>query len=106
MFRGCAGTIHLQVKGLAPICRKLGVDYAPAMMGFDVRGGRSIPLIEGVVVCEEFEQHVLLAFAEDEKCAVSSLAYRHRSVRVTEAARAFQRNCVLLLLYPALCFES
>lgn len=58
------------MKGLAPICRKLDIDYAPAMMGFDVRGGRSIPLIEGVVVCKEFEQHVLVAFAEDQKCAL------------------------------------
>lgn len=63
--------MHLQLRNLAPICRKLGVDYAPAMTGFDQRGGCSVPLIEGVVVCAEFEQRVLLAFAEEEKCALT-----------------------------------
>ena len=61
---------------LGPICKKLGIDYAPAMIGFDIRGGRSVPVIEGVVICKEEEAVVLEAYLEDERClsAVSTAA--------------------------------
>lgn len=61
------GTVHLQMPRLGPICKKLSVDYAPAMTGFDIRGGRSVPVIEGVVVCKEDEATVLEAYIEDER---------------------------------------
>lgn len=47
-----AGTVHLQLPGVGGVCRRLGVDYAPALSGFEVQGGRSVPKIDGVVVCE------------------------------------------------------
>lgn len=47
-----AGTVHVCLPGLLPVCRALGVDYAPALTGFDVQGGRMVPRIEGVVVCQ------------------------------------------------------
>lgn len=53
------------------------------MTGFDMRGGRSFPLIEGVVVCAHFEQRVLLAHAEEEKCA---LPFTHCSVSLLHNA--------------------
>ena len=59
--------MHLQMPRLGPICKKLGVDYAPAMTGFDIRGGRSVPTIEGVVVCKEEEATVLQAYLEEEQ---------------------------------------
>jgi xeroderma pigmentosum group C-complementing protein len=37
---------------VAAACRSLGVDYAPALVGFDVQGGRNLPKILGVVVCQ------------------------------------------------------
>jgi len=61
------GTVHLQMPRLGPICKKLAVDYAPAMIGFDIRGGRSVPVIEGVVVCKEDETTVLEAYIEEER---------------------------------------
>jgi hypothetical protein len=44
--------VYLNFPALAPICRQLGVDYAPALTGFDPRAGGMVPRIEGVVVCE------------------------------------------------------
>jgi len=46
------GTRHLRVQGLVPVCRQLGVDFAPALAGFDPQGGRMVPRLEGIVVCE------------------------------------------------------
>ena len=61
--------MHLAQKNLAPVCRKLGVDYAPAMTGFSIRGGRSIPDIVGVVVCVEHADDVLRGFEDDQRCS-------------------------------------
>lgn len=52
---------------MAAVCRELGVDFAHGMAGFDVRGGRSIPIILGVVVCEEFGESVMEAWTEAER---------------------------------------
>lgn len=46
------GTRHLTAPGLAGLCRALGVDCAPALAGFEPQGGRMVPRIVGVVVCE------------------------------------------------------
>lgn len=64
------GTVHLtHVPGISRICRKLGVDFAPAMAGFDVRGGgRSVPRLEGVVICAEHEGAVMAAYQEWARC--------------------------------------
>eukprot|EP00178_Gracilaria_changii_P021650 TRINITY_DN641_c0_g1_i1.p1 TRINITY_DN641_c0_g1~~TRINITY_DN641_c0_g1_i1.p1 ORF type:complete len:982 (+),score=176.22 TRINITY_DN641_c0_g1_i1:1101-4046(+) len=47
------GAEHVNVPYAKMAARKVGVDFAPAMTGFDIRGGRSIPRIEGVVVAVE-----------------------------------------------------
>lgn len=60
-----AGTVHIQLPQVAGACRRLGIDYAPALLGFDIRGGRSVPNIDGVVVCVEHEAAVRAACAED-----------------------------------------
>ena len=65
------GTVHLQMPRLGPICKKLGIDYAPAMTGFDIRGGRSVPVIEGVVICKGEEATVLEAYLAEERCLTS-----------------------------------
>ncbi|KAL4458322.1 hypothetical protein ABPG75_013187 [Micractinium tetrahymenae] len=61
------GTVHINLPGAALICRRLKIDYAPALSGFTIRGGQNVPDIEGVVVCTEFEQTVRAAYEEDQK---------------------------------------
>ena len=46
------GCVHLRYRYMQPICRELGIDFAPALEGFELAGGRMVPKIEGVVVCE------------------------------------------------------
>jgi hypothetical protein len=58
---------HIRLPNLAVVCRRLGVDYAPALTGFDIRAGRSVPCLEGVVVCAEHEAAVRAAAAEEEQ---------------------------------------
>ena len=47
------GTVHLDVPRVFQACKRLGVDYAPALVGFEPGRGGMLPKIAGVVVCEE-----------------------------------------------------
>lgn len=58
------GTVHVDLPNAAKVCKKLQIDFAPALTGFDIRGGRSVPRIEGIVVCEEYQDVVLNACHE------------------------------------------
>ena len=51
------------------LCRKLGIDFAEALVGFERRGGATIPAFDGVVVCAEHAAAVRAAFAAEEQCA-------------------------------------
>lgn len=53
------GTRHLQLPNLNRVCKKMGVDCAQAVIGFDFHGGSSHPTFDGFVVCEEFADEVI-----------------------------------------------
>ncbi|KAF6216121.1 hypothetical protein GE061_000459 [Apolygus lucorum] len=57
-----AGTVHLQVPGLPKVARKLGIDFAPAVVGWEYHGGSSHPCIDGVIVCKEHQDTLLDAW--------------------------------------------
>lgn len=61
------GCVHLQYPRLAQVCKKLGVDYAGAMVGFERHGGLSVPKFNGVVVCEEHAQAIMHEYYKREK---------------------------------------
>ncbi|CAH1436955.1 unnamed protein product [Lactuca virosa] len=61
------GTVHLGFPRIFNIAKKLNVDYAPAMVGFEFKNGRSYPLYNGIVVCSEFKDMILDAYGEEEE---------------------------------------
>lgn len=61
------GTVHLRLQRVVPVAKRLGIDFAPAMVGFEFRNGRSVPVYEGIVVCDEFKGAILEAYAEEEE---------------------------------------
>lgn len=56
------GTVHLRFPRLVPVAQRLEIDFAPAMVGFEIRRGRSVPVFEGLVVCEEFQDALMEVF--------------------------------------------
>ncbi|PNF35257.1 hypothetical protein B7P43_G04796 [Cryptotermes secundus] len=60
------GTVHLQVPGLNRVARKLGIDCAPAVIGFDFHCGGSHPVLDGFVVCEEYKDTLLDAWTQEQ----------------------------------------
>ncbi|KAL6756836.1 Rad4 beta-hairpin domain 3-domain-containing protein [Haematococcus lacustris] len=72
------GCVHLQYPGLGPVCRALGISWAPALVGFELSAGRSVPKIDGVVVCEEHERAVVASYLERETARQEAAAARQR----------------------------
>lgn len=64
-----AGAAHIPHNGAAKVAKKLGVNYAEAIVGFEFRKHRSHPKLVGIVVPEEHEDMVLDAYWESEHLA-------------------------------------
>ena len=60
------GTVHLDLPRAFAACRRLGVDHAPALVGFEPSRGGMLPKIKGVVVCAEVAEAVKASAEEDE----------------------------------------
>ncbi|KAL6602340.1 Rad4 beta-hairpin domain 3-domain-containing protein [Neocallimastix sp. 'constans'] len=60
------GGTHLQIQGLGPLARKLNIDFANAVVGFDFKLGHCVPIIDGIVVATENVDLLLSKFEEFE----------------------------------------
>lgn len=72
LFQPCMlpiGTVHLRLPALTRLANKLGIDCVPAVVGFDNAKCGVIPVMDGFVVCEEFRETLLAAFAEEQAIA-------------------------------------
>ncbi|KAG8966439.1 hypothetical protein FRC03_011977 [Tulasnella sp. 419] len=58
------GGVHLPFKGIAKVARKLGIDYAEAVVGFEFKKRKALPILDGVVIPREHESTVLEAYLE------------------------------------------
>ncbi|KAJ3409097.1 hypothetical protein HDV05_004586 [Chytridiales sp. JEL 0842] len=63
------GCVHLTIDGIAAIARKLGIDYAKAMTGFEYHRGNATPVIKGIVILKENEEILKEAWQEDRRNA-------------------------------------
>lgn len=49
------GAAHVPLSGTVRICKKLGIDYAEAVTGFEFGSKMAVPVIQGVVIAAENE---------------------------------------------------
>ena len=75
------GTVHIDAPRVFAACRRLEVDFAPALVGFEPGRGGMLPKIQGVVVCAEVADAVRASAREDEEA---------------RAAKALAKRCVFL----------
>lgn len=66
-FMNLKKIISFPVPNLNKVCKKLGIDCASAIVGFDFHGGWSHPVYNGFVVCKEFEEVVTEAWFQEEE---------------------------------------
>ncbi|KAJ4933892.1 hypothetical protein JOQ06_006701 [Pogonophryne albipinna] len=70
LFKPCmlpVGSVHLRLPNLNRVARKLEMDAAPAVTGFDFHGGYSHAVTDGYIVCEEHEEILRAAWAEEQE---------------------------------------
>ncbi|KAG2392605.1 hypothetical protein C9374_011330 [Naegleria lovaniensis] len=73
--QGCShiSTANTPLKGLTTVARKLEIDYARAMVGFEFRQKRSVPKYDGIIVHSENEQVLREAYVAYEKKRLEKL---------------------------------
>ncbi|XP_075143171.1 DNA repair protein complementing XP-C cells isoform X2 [Leptodactylus fuscus] len=74
------GCCHLQVPNLHRVAKKLDIDCATAITGFDFHCGFSHPVTDGYIVCEEYKD-VLLAAWENEQADIERKQKEKREKR-------------------------
>ncbi|KAF8416176.1 Rad4 transglutaminase-like domain-containing protein [Tirmania nivea] len=84
------GGVHLPLKGSAKIAKKLGIDYADAVTGFEFKKQRAVPVIEGIVIPVEHEDLVRDAWTAAEKERI-----RKEDVKREQAALALWRKFLM-----------
>ncbi|XP_076598107.1 DNA repair protein complementing XP-C cells [Chaetodon auriga] len=70
LFKPCmlpVGCVHLRLPNLHRVARKLNIDAAPAVTGFDFHGGYSHAVTDGYIVCEEHEEILRAAWEEEQE---------------------------------------
>nr|XP_041574808.1 DNA repair protein complementing XP-C cells isoform X1 [Taeniopygia guttata] len=74
------GCVQLKLPNLNRVARKLNIDCAQAITGFDFHGGYSHPVTDGYVVCEEYKD-VLVAAWENEQAEIEKKEKQKREIR-------------------------
>ncbi|KAF7715995.1 Uncharacterized protein PECH_004578 [Penicillium ucsense] len=74
------GASHVPLPGTVRICKKLGIDYAEAVTGFEFGSKMAVPVIQGVVIAAENEDLLRDAWRIDaeEKCKREELKAEKR----------------------------
>ncbi|XP_061760837.1 DNA repair protein complementing XP-C cells-like [Nerophis ophidion] len=70
LFKACmlpVGCVHLRLANLNRVAKKLDLDAAPAVTGFDFHGGYSHAVTDGYIVCEEHEEILRAAWVEEQE---------------------------------------
>ncbi|KAL3665337.1 hypothetical protein V7S43_009377 [Phytophthora oleae] len=75
------GAIHLRLPRIDTIAEALGIDFAPAVVGFETRNGRTMPKVSGIVVARAHEATLLDAHAERQQQTIEkAIAHNQKLV--------------------------
>ncbi|MCJ1308238.1 hypothetical protein MMC25_001891 [Agyrium rufum] len=61
------GAVHIPLRRTMNICKRLGIDFAEAVTGFEFGNKRAVPVVEGVIVAIEHEHAVIDIWEKDEE---------------------------------------
>ncbi|KAL8674219.1 MAG: hypothetical protein Q9168_001387 [Polycauliona sp. 1 TL-2023] len=61
------GAVHIPLRSTGKICKRLNIDYAEAVTGFEFGKQRAVPVITGVVVAKEYGDMVMEEWEKDEE---------------------------------------
>ncbi|GKT45376.1 DNA repair protein rhp42 [Colletotrichum spaethianum] len=60
------GAAHVPFRGAVKVCKRLKIDYAEAVVDFEFGNRMAVPVIQGVVIAEEYHDQVMEEIRKDE----------------------------------------
>lgn len=60
------GAVHVPFRGAVKVCKRLQIDYAEAVVDFEFGRRMAVPVIQGVVIAEEYHDQVMVELEKDE----------------------------------------
>ncbi|SPN99880.1 related to excision repair protein RAD4 [Cephalotrichum gorgonifer] len=60
------GAVHIPYRGAVRVCKRLKVDYAEAVIDFEFGHRMAVPVIQGVVIPDEYYERVMEELQKDE----------------------------------------
>lgn len=60
------GAVHVPFRGAPKVCKRLQIDYAEAVVDFEFGHRMAVPVIQGVVIAEEYHDLVMQELEKDE----------------------------------------
>ncbi|KAL6818201.1 hypothetical protein GGI42DRAFT_1739 [Trichoderma sp. SZMC 28013] len=60
------GAVHVPFRGVVKVCKRLGIDYAEAVVDFEFGHRMAVPVIQGVVIAKEHHDRVMVELEKDE----------------------------------------
>ncbi|XP_040576429.1 DNA repair protein complementing XP-C cells homolog [Lepeophtheirus salmonis] len=88
------GTVHIPISGIIRLAKKLDIDFAPAVIGWDYHIGGSHPVIDGIIVCTEVQDLIMDAWNNDEDVK-STQYYEKRVLRILSNWRKLTKGLIL-----------
>ncbi|KAG6615628.1 DNA repair protein [Phytophthora cinnamomi] len=74
------GAVHLRLPRIDAIAEALGIDFAPAVVGFEVCNGRTMPKVAGIMVAQSCEAALLDAHAERQQQTIEKAIQHNRKL--------------------------
>ncbi|KAL7746826.1 hypothetical protein RI367_007872 [Sorochytrium milnesiophthora] len=81
------GAAHLDFPHIKKVANKLGIDYAEAVVGFEFARGRSVPVVDGIVIAQEHEEALCDAYGEE----MERQAEREQQARSKRVQKRWER---------------
>ncbi|OQS07046.1 DNA repair protein [Thraustotheca clavata] len=85
------GGVHIRLTRVQKVAKELGIDYAPAVVGFEVKGGRNVAVIDGIVVAQHFETMIQDAHATMEQDLIEKAIKRNRQIIIKRWSMMVQK---------------
>ncbi|CAI5743540.1 unnamed protein product [Peronospora destructor] len=85
------GAVHLQLRRIDTIAESLSIDYAPAVVGFKVRNGQTMPKITGIVVAKTYQDILLDAHAEKQQQTIQTAIAQNQKLVLERWAKLTKR---------------
>ncbi len=60
------GAVHVPYRGAVKVCKRLEIDFAEAVVDFEFGHRMAVPVIQGVVIAQEYHDQVMEELAKDE----------------------------------------